>query len=107
MVKGMVKGKESALDEINKTSNNDLYANVVTQFDEWKNKGGKSGDKPYLVELYQEANGDLNAMKDLMAENAGNLTGLLTTATAPIAMGATAFMNRGAINEMASRVLVI
>ena len=71
---GYGQGKESALDEINKTSNNDLYANVVTQFDEWKNKGGKSGDKPYLVELYQEANGDLNAMKDLMAENAGNLT---------------------------------
>ena len=40
-------------------------------------------------------------MKDLMAENAGNLTGLLTTATAPIGMGATAFMNRGAINDMA------
>ena len=99
---GYGQGKESALDEINKTSNNDLYANVVTQFDEWKNKGGKSGDKPYLVELYQEANGDLNAMKDLMAEDAGNKAGLLTAATAPIAMGASSFMARNVARDVAA-----
>ncbi|HNL81090.1 MAG TPA: hypothetical protein PKL69_12205, partial [Agitococcus sp.] len=97
---GYGQGKESALEQINKTSNNDLYANVVTQFDEWKNKGGKSGDKPYLVELYQEANGDLNAMKDLMAEDAGNKAGLLTAATAPIAMGASSFMARNVARDV-------
>jgi hypothetical protein len=99
---GYGQGKENALEQINKTSNNDLYANVVTQFDEWKNKGGKSGDKPYLVELYQEANGDLNAMKDLMAEDAGNKAGLLTAATAPIAMGASSFMARNVARDVAA-----
>ena len=56
-----------------------------------ENKGGKSGDKPYLVELYQEANGDLNAMKDLMAENAGNKDRIINS-NSPIAMGASSFM---------------
>ena len=100
---GYGQGKESALEQINKTSNNDLYAGVVSQFDEWNKSGAKKNQKPELVSLYEEAGGDLDKMKDLMAEDAGAWAGILTAATAPIAMGATAFMNRGVINEMAKQ----
>ena len=69
---GYGQGKENALEQINKTSNNDLYANVVTEYDDWQKNGAKKNQKPELVSLYEEAGGDLDKMKDLMAEDAGH-----------------------------------
>ena len=53
-------------------------------------------DKPYLVELYQEANGDLNAMKDLMAEKCGQFDRITNNSNSPDCDGAQRHLNRGA-----------
>ncbi len=92
---GYGQGKESSLDEINKTSNAQLWENVKAEAKAYDDAGG-TGEVPYLVKQFKEAGGDLNLMKDLMAENAGNLSGLMTVATEPLAMGVGSLMSRGA-----------
>jgi hypothetical protein len=92
---GYGQGKESSLDEINKTSNAQLWENVKAEAKAYDDAGG-TGEVPYLVGMFKEAGGDLNLMKDLMAENAGNVTGLMTVGTEPLAMGVGSLMSRGA-----------
>ncbi len=92
---GYGQGKENSLDEINKTSNAQLWENVKAEAKAYDDAGG-TGEVPYLVGMFKEAGGDLNLMKDLMAENAGNVTGLMTVATEPLAMGVGSLMSRGA-----------
>ena len=92
---GYGQGKESSLEEINKTSNAQLWENVKAEAKAYDDAGG-TGEVPYLVGMFKEANGDLNLMKDLMAENAGNRSGLMTVATEPLAMGVGSLMSRGA-----------
>ncbi len=92
---GYGQGKESSLDEINKTSNAQLWENVKAEAKAYDDAGG-TGEVPYLVGMFKEAGGDLNLMKDLMAENAGNRAGIMTVATEPLAMGVGSFMSRGA-----------
>ncbi len=97
---GYGQGKENALDEINKTSNKDLYANVIAEHTAWQQEGGK-GEQPYLVKVYQEAEGDLNKMKDLMAEHAGDYSGAFTAVTSPLAMGVGSMMTKKLAQEAA------
>ncbi len=92
---GYGQGKESSLYEINKTSNAQLWENVKAEAKAYDDAGG-TGEVPYLVQQFKEAGGDLNLMKDLMAENAGNVTGLMTVGTEPLAMGVGSLMSRGA-----------
>ncbi len=92
---GYGQGKENSLDEINKTSNAQLWENVKAEAKAYDDAGG-TGEVPYLVGMFKEAGGDLNLMKDLMAENAGNVTGLMTVGTEPLAMGVGSLMSRGA-----------
>lgn len=92
---GYGQGKENSLDEINKTSNAQLWENVKAEAKAYDDAGG-TGEVPYLVKQFKEAGGDLNLMKDLMAENAGNVTGLMTVGTEPLAMGVGSLMSRGA-----------
>ncbi len=92
---GYGQGKESSLDEINKTSNAQLWENVKAEAKAYDDAGG-TGEVPYLVGMFKEAGGDLNLMKDLMAENAGNRAGIMTVATEPLAMGVGSLMSRGA-----------
>ena len=92
---GYGQGKENSLDEINKTSNAQLWENVKAEAKAYDDAGG-TGEVPYLVKQFKEAGGDLNLMKDLMAENAGNRAGIMTVATEPLAMGVGSLMSRGA-----------